>query len=106
MPHMWATSWSGDADYEISRRSGRDRPRTGASVVAGSGGLDRRHEAAADVLGLVVRGRLDHHADHRLRPARAHENPAPALELLRGGGDGVARRRAVVQGRLRLEPNV
>src|SRR4051794_32656588 len=106
MPHMWATSWSGDADYEISRRGGRDRPRTGASLLAGCGGLDRRHEAPADVVGLVVRGRLDHHADPPLRPAPAHETPAPALELPGGGGDGVARRRAVVQGRLRLEPDV
>src|SRR5262245_2223618 len=42
--------------------------------------LDDRDQAGADAVRLVLRRRLDHHPDERLRAARSQQHPPAALE--------------------------
>src|SRR5271165_6412932 len=50
--------------------------------------LHERHQTAADLLGLLLAGRLDHDPDERLGPARADQDPSAPLELPLGLADG------------------
>ncbi len=66
-------------------------PHTRSKIPAGRQpelALDQRDQAAAHLLGLLVGGRLDHHAHERLGAARAHEHPPATGELVLGGAHG------------------
>src|ERR671937_2454002 len=76
MPHMCLASFRiGVAEWAASRRTPIQ------TVLSDAGGsLDDCNEPCTNGVGLVVLGRLDHHAHELLRAARTHQHAAAPLE--------------------------
>src|SRR6202035_1083937 len=71
-----------DAAHRIEDTSG---PATGGAGELAELALDEGDQAPADLPGLLLGGRLDHHPDQRLSAARAHEHAPPTRQRLLGG---------------------
>src|SRR3954464_15307616 len=75
MPHMQGVLLvEGKAEKDRARRA---PTQTGGSAQGVAGGIDQAGEHA---LALLLVGRLDHHADERLAPRGADEDPSATLE--------------------------